>query len=68
MVQIYPEFKIISRENKAHARIGKWAEKNGYGTLYDDENIKSFRLFGHDTDQNGDGYSNNGNINSQVNL
>lgn len=48
-------------EEKAHDRIWKWAVDNAYGDLYGNKNIKPFRNFGHDTDENGYGYSNNEN-------
>ena len=69
IVKEIPEMKVVSfigfspePENKAHTRIQKWANENGYGELYGDENNKPHRNFGHDTDASGKGYSHNGNM------
>ena len=69
IVKEIPEMKMVSYigfspepENKASTRIQQWANKNGYGELFGDEKIIPYRSFGHDTDENGKGYCNNGNI------
>lgn len=71
MVKELPEMKVVSYigfspepETKAHDRIWKWAKGNGYGDLYGNGNAKSYRIFGHDTDENGHGYSHKGSMNN----
>jgi AraC-like DNA-binding protein/DNA gyrase inhibitor GyrI len=48
-------------EDEAHERLGKWAKENGYGDQKGNEEKKPFRLFGHDTDSQGQGFSANNN-------